>query len=178
MKYYISDTHFYHENIIRMCNRPYNNTQEMNEDIIHKWNNKVKPNDEVYILGDFVYKTSQQNAFTILKQLNGKKYFIRGNHDKESLAISLRTSGLVEWVSDYKVIDDNGRMVVLFHYPIEDWNGQYHGSYHLYGHVHNNDNNYKKMSRRYNVSVELIGYEPRTLDELIEMNGDKLHDQQ
>lgn len=173
MKYYISDTHFYHENIIRMCKRPYNNVQEMNEDIIRKWNNKVKPNDEVYFLGDFVYKTSQQNAFAILKQLNGKKYFIRGNHDKESLMMSLRSSGLVEWVSDYQIIDDNNKMVVLFHYPIEDWNGQYHGSYHLYGHVHNNDNNYKKMPRRYNVSVELIGYEPRTLDELIKMNMDK-----
>lgn len=170
MKYYISDMHFNHEGIIRICNRPYSNCEEMEEDIVDKWNKKVKSNDEVYILGDISYKSSVQKAVSILKRLNGKKYLIKGNHDKYSFCVDIRTNGQVEWVKDYAEIDDNGRMVVLFHYPIEDWNGQYHGSYHLYGHVHNNDNNYKIMPRRYNVGVEVIGYEPRTLDELIEMN--------
>ena len=170
MKYYISDTHFCHDNIIKMCKRPYSSTAEMNEDIIAKWNNKVKPSDEVYFLGDFIYKGSQNEAFNIIKRLNGKKYFIKGNHDKETLLMQLKNAGLIEWVDDYKIISDNDRMVVLFHYPIEDWNGQYHGSYHLYGHVHNNDNNYKTLPRRYNVSVEMIGYEPKTLDELIYLN--------
>ena len=171
MIYYISDTHFNHENIIKICNRPYNNVNEMNEDIIKRWNNKVKPEDEVYFLGDFSHKCSQQDAFEILKRLNGKKYFIKGNHDKISFVNSLRNSKLVEWVKDYAEINDNNRMVVLFHYPIEDWNGQYHGSYHIFGHIHNNThNNYKIIDRRYNVGVEVIDYDPKSLDELIELN--------
>lgn len=75
MIFYISDTHFGHENIIKICNRPYQNIQEMNEDIIKRWNNKVKPEDNVYFLGDFTYKTSSCDAIEVLKRLNGKKTF-------------------------------------------------------------------------------------------------------
>lgn len=57
---------------------------------------------------------------------------------------------------------------MLFHYPIEDYNHQYHGGYHLYGHVHNADNGYKKMERRFNVGVDVNDFKPMTLDELIE----------
>lgn len=170
MKYYISDTHFRHSNIIHICNRPYSTIEEMEQDIINKWNSKVKPEDEVYFLGDFAMKCSEQDAVGILKKLNGKKYFIKGNHDKSSFLIGIRTRGLVEWVRDYAEINDNGRMVVLFHYPIEDWNGQYHGSYHLFGHIHNTNHNYKVIDRRYNVGVDVNNFEPKTLDELIEKN--------
>ena len=167
MIYYISDTHFGHEKIIKLCNRPYQNIQEMNEDIIKKWNNKVKPEDDVYFLGDFAYKISSINAIEILKRLNGKKHFIKGNHDKESFLSTIKEKGLIEEVNIYQEINDNDRRVILFHYPIEDWNGQYHGSYHLFGHIHNSNNYYKTIENRFNVSIESINYEPKTLDELI-----------
>lgn len=171
MIYYISDTHFSHENIIKICNRPYSSVEEMNNDLIYKWNNKVKPDDIVYFLGDFAHKSSLDEAFNIMKQLNGKKYYIRGNHDKDNFLIRCKSAKLIESIDDYKVINDNNRMVVLFHYPIEDWDGQYHGSYHLFGHIHNNTHNfYRAFPKRFNVSVEVVGYEPRTLDELIELN--------
>lgn len=169
MKYYISDTHFGHSNIINMCNRPFTDIESMNWVLIEKWNKKVKKNDEVYFLGDFFYKCPQIKAIEILKQLNGKKYFIKGNHDKQSFLMTLKTSGLIEEAREYKEIDDNNRMVVLFHYPLVSWNGMYRGSYHLYGHVHQNTIE-PKVDRRYNVSVEVNDYEPKTLDELIELN--------
>jgi calcineurin-like phosphoesterase family protein len=56
------------------------------------------------------------------------------------------------------------------HYPIEEWDGFFRGSYHLYGHVHNNDNGLRIIDRRYNVGVDVNDFEPKTLDELIEVN--------
>ena len=58
MIYYTSDLHLFHDNIIRLCNRPYKNVYEMNDDIVERWNNKVKPDDDVYILGDMFFKFS------------------------------------------------------------------------------------------------------------------------
>lgn len=80
--YFIADTHFGHDRIIEICNRPFADVEEMNAQLIQKWNNKVSDEDTVYILGDFCFKMSKQDAIKILKQLKGKKVLIRGNHDK------------------------------------------------------------------------------------------------
>ena len=80
---YTSDNHIGHFNAIHLCNRPYKTIEEMNTDIIKKWNAKVKPEDDVYILGDMFFKyTDIQQVKDILKTLNGKKHLIKGNHDK------------------------------------------------------------------------------------------------
>lgn len=169
MKYYISDLHLGHENIIRLCSRPYTDVDEMNLDLVHKWNAKIKPNDEVYILGDMFFKFGDiQWVKDVLKLLNGKKYFIRGNHDKFLKSINWRDH--FESVDFYKEIDDNGRMVCLFHYPIEEWNGFYRNSYMLYGHMHGNFDNVKWHERKINVGADINDFEPKTLDELIEIN--------
>ena len=80
MIYFTADIHFYHENIINHTKRPFKNADEMNKKIIANWNNIVKANDEVYILGDVTLKGAS-NANTVLSQLKGKKYLIKGNHD-------------------------------------------------------------------------------------------------
>lgn len=170
MIYYTSDPHIGHENIIRLCNRPYMSVEEMNEDIIAKWNAKVKHNDDVYILGDMFFKFGDiQNVIDVLKKLNEKKHLIKGNHDK--FLKQIRWQDYFESLDLYKEIDDNGRMVCMFHYPIEEWNGYYRNSYMLYGHVHENMDGIKQHPRKFNVGVDVNGFEPKTLDELI--RGDK-----
>ena len=78
MKYYTSDLHFGHNNIIKYENRPFNSVDEMDEYLIYKWNNKVKKGDEVYIIGDFGFCKGER-ANELLDRLNGRKYLIKGN---------------------------------------------------------------------------------------------------
>lgn len=167
--FYISDMHFFHKKVINMSNRPFSSIEEMNKRIIKNWNDKVTSYDTVYILGDIAYRAKLNEVINILHNLNGKKHLIIGNHDRNFLNYEEFKNNF-ETIQDYLVIDDNGRKVVLFHYPIEEWDGYFRDSYHLFGHVHNNDKDLKKLNNRFNVSVEKIGYEPCTLDEIIELN--------
>lgn len=81
MKYFTSDFHFGHYNVISYTNRPFSSVEEMNEKLIHLWNNTItKSNDEVYFLGDFSLNKKWNNM--ILPQLNGIKHLIPGNHDE------------------------------------------------------------------------------------------------
>ena len=169
MIYYTSDLHIGHENIIRLCGRPHLSVESMNEDLILNWNLKVKDTDTVYILGDLFFKYKDiKDVKRILSRLNGRKILIKGNHDQ--FLNQLNWSDYFDKVTDYLKIKDNGREVVLFHYPIEEWDGFFRGSYHLYGHVHNSDNKLRVIDRRYNVGVDVNDFEPQTLDELIGRN--------
>lgn len=167
MNYYIADTHLGHFNIIRFSKRPFKSVEEMDEAIIKKWNAKVTNEDDVYIIGDFSYKGGNPDKY--LKRLNGKKHLITGNHDRS--VISDCRKYFVE-ICDYKELNENGKRLVLFHYPIVDWNGRYSGSYHFYGHVHNTFHNEpteyaSKMPNAYNVGVDVIGFEPKTFEEIV-----------
>jgi calcineurin-like phosphoesterase family protein len=154
---------------MRLCKRPYKTVEEMNGDLIKRWNIKVGPNDDVYILGDMFFKHQDiQQVKDVLNKLNGKKHLIRGNHDK--FLNSINWKEYFEEVVHYKEISDDNRMVILFHYPIEEWNGYYRNSYMLYGHVHENMKDIKKHPRKFNVGVDVNDFEPKTLDELIEAN--------
>ncbi len=83
----IADTHIDHDNIRRLSNRPFNTVEEMDKTIISNWNSRVTDNDDVYILGDFSYKSKAPIVY--LKQLNGRKYLIVGNHGSKLLKILL-----------------------------------------------------------------------------------------
>ena len=81
----ISDTHFGHAGVCHFTRndgvtklRPWDDPAEMDEFMIQAWNDKVKPNDKVYHLGDVVIN---RKALPTLSRLNGDKVLIRGNHD-------------------------------------------------------------------------------------------------
>lgn len=172
MKYYISDLHFFHDNIRKFCNRPFETVEEMNEQLIKNWNSVVEDNDEVYVLGDMFFKSNSPDAVRgILRKLKGKKYLIHGNHDKWCNDKELQT--WFEWIKIYDEINDQDRRVILFHYPIEEWNGYYRDSYCLYGHVHNTEEHLAAINNRYNVSADVINFTPQTLDQLIALNENR-----
>lgn len=166
-----SDCHFGHKNVIKYENRKYTNVEEMDLDLINRWNSKVGIKDEIYILGDFTLSNNKSYAIDILKRLNGRKYLILGNHDN----ISQKKEVMVyfEWVKKYFELDYKDNHFVMFHFPILSWNRKYHGAIHLYGHIHGNKLteyqivNEIVMKNSYNVSVEVNNYEPISLDEII-----------
>lgn len=81
MIYFTSDLHFYHDRLMLHVNRPFHNFEEMNKKLIYNWNKKVDALDELYVLGDATLK-GPNYAMQILRQLNGKIYLIKGNHDQ------------------------------------------------------------------------------------------------
>ena len=175
--FYISDTHFGHANIIRYDNRPFKNTEEMDRELIDRWNETVGDNDTVYILGDFSWH-KEDGTIKVLDELAGNKVLIKGNHDRVSPQIAKRFIK----VCDYLEIKDGDENVVMSHYPILFWNRQFYDSVHLYGHVHNSHQwNFCKSwqqelkeiqsipMRMFNVGCMIpeIDYTPRTLQEIL-----------
>lgn len=142
MRYYIADTHFFHRALnTKMDQRGFEDVEQMNAYIVEQWNKKVRKNDEVVILGDFSWGNAFQTQ-EILNQLNGKLYLIRGNHDR-FLEDKNFDASRFEWIKDYAELNENRRKVVLSHYPIVCYNGQYRKdekgnpkTYMLHGHVH------------------------------------------
>ena len=169
MLYFTSDLHFYHDNIIQLTSRPYQDVNEMNERLIANWNKKIRPKDEVYILGDVTMK-SYVYAQEALKQLHGRKYLIRGNHDRFVQQKEFDQS-LFSWVKEYAELKYEGYQFILFHYPIAEWNGFYHGAIHLRGHQHNpaqvNVHNRDNGFRRYDVGVDANHQMPVSIVDII-----------
>lgn len=158
--FFTSDTHFYHYNSIKHNNRPYSGVEEMNQALIDNWNNKVKPEDIVYHLGDFCWK-GLSHAKEILSQLKGKVTLITGNHDKESIG----GAGFHE-VTPYKVIKPGNTYLVLFHFPIQYWDRRHYGSIHLHGHSHGTADNSNML--RMDVGVDCNNYSPVSLEEVMD----------
>lgn len=196
MRYYIADLHFFHEAMNReMDCRGFENGEEMNEYMLGKWNKKVRRNDEVVILGDLSWGNAEQTN-RLLGQLKGKLYLIQGNHDRFHRNKEL-DAGRFQWIRPYEELSDHKRKVILCHYPILFYNGQYRldekgnpKTYMLYGHVHDSSDQrlleeFQRRIRetvttdmegnRRNIPCNMINcfcgysdYEPLTLDEWIE----------
>lgn len=126
--WFTSDTHFNHANIIKYCNRPWDTVEEMNEGLIERWNEVVKPRHRIFHLGDFCMGGTEPKDW--IPRLNGKIHLIRGNHDPYVV-----NQGF-ESVQDYKEIKISKKKLILFHYPMRVWNKSHYGSWHLFGHVH------------------------------------------
>lgn len=138
MEYFTSDTHFFHDNIIKYEKRPFKNSKEMNEFIIEKWNKKVKPNDKVYCIGDFAFTKNKEEVKELVSKLNGTIYLILGNHDHIIRSMTHEEQKIFGWVKEYTTIKIDNQIFVLNHYPIQVWDRAHYGAIHCYGHVHSN----------------------------------------
>ena len=203
MRYYISDCHFYlnEENRARDGRGQFADEKEMNEFMIERWNGRVRKNDEVVIIGDLSNEHTHKTE-EIVKRLNGKKYLLAGNHDRYLEDRDFDRS-LFEKIDEYMEMRDNGRRVILCHYPVMFYRGQYKRdedgtphSYMLYGHLHETFdermlNSFKgqleshvKLTKGFpepmsvpcsmiNCYCRFADYIPRTLDEWIEIDKER-----
>lgn len=175
---YIADWHYNHKNSIAFDNRPFASVDEMNAVLVRNWNASVSPEDTVYILGDMFW-CGAETAVKVLEKLNGTKVLVKGNHGNQK---SPEFKGYFKQITDYLEIEDDGRHVVLCHYPIPCFKNHEEGWFHLYGHVHFSfeerimreakqqlEEMYKKPCRMFNAGamISYMDYTPRTLDEII-----------
>lgn len=170
--WFTSDTHFGHKNIIKYSNRPFSNTNEMNEVLIESWNFRVKPDDTIWHLGDFAFMTIEQIEH-LLTRLNGRKNFIYGNHDQALLGSKRVLNTYFEWHGPYKEIKlqsgDSGLIdIVLCHFPILTWNKGHYGAWMLHGHCHGTTL-HPWGGKIQDVGTDPMGYKPVSFEELLPM---------
>lgn len=166
MIYFTSDLHLGHVNVLKLCQRPFDDIEDMNNALIHNWNTMITPRDTVYILGDFFFRIHVEDANEIIKKLKGKKILIKGNHDLKY------DESLFEEICDFKVIKYHKRKFILMHYPLLEWPHYFQRGIHLHGHQHNTSDYNLEMKRqgilRYDVGVDANEFKPISIDEIID----------
>lgn len=173
-----SDTHFNHKNIIKYCGRPFYNVHEMNYTIIERWNECIKPNDNVMHLGDFGFG-SKQSLEKIFKKLNGNITLFIGNHDKKKIYNELPFWNIKQGVDDNLYICD--QQVLRCHYPYPESmpEGEIDkfakrrpidiGQWLICGHIHEK---WKLRGRMINVGVDVWDFRPVHFDQIVEICKD------
>jgi calcineurin-like phosphoesterase family protein len=138
--FFTSDTHFGHANIIKYAMRPYENVDQMNEDLIKRWNSVVGPDDIVFHLGDFMFGNINR-FWEYRSRLNGKIYLIHGNHDYKLMCEGNIEEGFEDICSQMNICVD-GQKIYLSHFPFLTFDGIFKDkpSWQLFGHVHSNKN--------------------------------------
>ena len=156
----ISDTHFGHSGILTFKNmdgspvRSFDSVQEMDETMVDRWNAVVKPGDHVYHCGDVAMR---REHLATVGRCNGHKRLVRGNHD------IFRTKDYLKYFDEIyasRVLDG----MIFTHIPIHPESmGRFTANVH--GHVHGQPQG-KYGPKYYNVSVEIVGYTPVSLEDL------------
>lgn len=180
--FFTSDQHHGHKNIIKYCNRPFNSLEEMSEELIKRWNEVVPEDGIVFNMGDFIFGGNPKWR-EIVSHLNGKQYFIYGNHD---YGVSTNVlDSLFEWHGKSAKIMIGHNKIYLSHFPYLCFDGAYNGekaTWQLYGHCHSKEGSYGLDSQRlincfptqYDVGVDNNNYYPISFEEVKE----KIKDQQ
>lgn len=158
MRYVIGDTHFGHSSIIEYCNRPFDNVEEMNEELVSRWNNVVSDDDTVIHLGDVRHHPDPGTTASWFSKLNGKKLLVRGNHDGD-----VGQNAPFHAVSSCTI--QHGR----YHFYLEHEPAGFSG-WQIHGHSHDNDlvtyPFIHQGAKRVNVSADVINYKPLSLQKL------------
>lgn len=160
----VSDLHLNHWNIIEYCDRPFESVEEMNETLVENWNAVVDADDEVLYGGDLTISYDTADLLDWLDRLNGEVVFLLGNHDE---TVSETLDG-VEFYDHYR-FEAEGYRFYAVHDPVDadpsadEWM--------LHGHHHNNWPDELPFvdpeTQRVNFSIELTGYRPLSIDDLI-----------
>ena len=157
--WFTADTHFGHANIIKFCGRPFKDVDEMDRTLIEVWNAVVRPEDTVWHLGDFAFR-STKDPEAYLRRLHGTKHLVVGNHDGEA------SRSAPSWgsVQDMAHVSIDGHRVTLCHYAMRVWPRSHHGALHFYGHSHGN---LPGDSQSCDVGMDCWGFCPVTLAQIL-----------
>lgn len=153
MRYFTADTHFFHQNIISYCGRPFKDAKQMNQVIKDNWNEIVKDDDTIYVLGDLStwYNIDVSQVAHFVRKLNGRKILILGNHDKfepfDYVDMGFESVHTHLYLEDLKVhlTHDPANSVLI---PHSKW---------LCGHVHGL---FKSVGNVLNVGVDVWDFAP------------------
>jgi calcineurin-like phosphoesterase family protein len=155
MKFFSSDHHFFHANIIKYCNRPFKDVNAMEKEIIKKHNEVVKEDDEVFFLGDLAWTSNSrtERLESVINKMNGRKHLVLGNHD------ALKPFKYVDigFTSVHTSLEVDG--YILNHDPCVA-TGFPNKSY-IVGHVHTL---YRKCNNTVNVGVDVWNFYPVDID--------------
>jgi calcineurin-like phosphoesterase family protein len=155
-----SDLHFGHTNIMKFCPKTrshFRDVDHMNSEMIRLWNESVGSDDLVYILGDVAFLNAER-ATAIMRSLNGDKVLIKGNHDSKLIKDKKFSDCFVE-VHDYLKRSFEKTTVIMFHYPIWEWDQMHRGSVHFHGHLHGSPSNlekYRALDVGYDASGQIV----------------------
>ena len=169
----ISDTHFFHSNILKFTDengelirgKLFDTVEQMNECMLENWNSVVKPGDKVYHLGD-VMMGSKEDFLKFWPKLNGSKRLIVGNHDDIKW---MAQKELFAKIQMWRMFTEFG--LLLSHVPIHE-SGLRRGSptdetapmlLNIHGHIHQNPS---PTENHRCVCVEHINYTPINIEEL------------
>lgn len=151
--FFTADPHYYHENIIKYCNRPFKDGDEAAEVCIENHNSVVGKNDYVFMLGDFTWLKSEAEVWKLIARLNGKLIFIRGNHDY--------------WIKGHipDILDINieGQPITLSHYAMRVWNKSHFNAWNLHGHSHGT---LSSIGKQLDVGVDCHNYTPVSFEHI------------
>jgi calcineurin-like phosphoesterase family protein len=129
----------------------------MDQTLICRWNSPLRSNDTVYVLGDFSLAPADQ-VRDYLNQLAGRKILILGNHDRKP------TDSVWAEIHESLLVEAEGHRFYLHHYPVRDWPSKWHGTIHLYGHVHGN---LRPLPGSMDVGVDTWGGAPISVIEIL-----------
>lgn len=176
MIFFTADTHFGHAAVIEHSRRPFADLAAMHEALAYAWNDRVKPGDTVYHLGDFALSWGRNKSGAmiddLLARLNGHKWLICGNHDSDEVTKNPRWLKVVDY-HELKIGlgGIHKQRIILSHYPMLAWNQNHRGSWMLHGHCHG------KLpdpgGKIADVGVDVRQYRPWSLDEVAEFMADR-----
>ena len=169
--WFTSDLHFWHKNICKYCDRPYNTIEEMNQSIIDNWNSVVKDDDIVYLLGDMGF-CGIEKLKSLISQLKGHIRLVQGNHDSDKAVNRLIEEGLIEGVATLCYITITGdeecpdQELTLCHFPMIDWANKERGAWMIHGHQHQLPNTPSCSHAHWDVGLDKNNMTPISFEQL------------
>jgi len=169
MLYFISDTHFNHDKDFIFGPRGFKSIEDQNNFIIEKWNDTVKEDDEVYVLGDFFLGKDMSYIENTLNILNGKIHLIIGNHDTPiKIQLYSEHPKIIELVYS-TVIRYKDKTFYLSHYPSITSNLESDPNkavINIFGHTHSTEKFYENRPYMYNVACDAHNCTPVSIEEI------------